>query len=67
MLTHRSTSIYLFSCIAGYGRPASGYMGVGLAWPTQNLEALSVEISRLADAKVGRLVGRYGRSASGYM
>jgi hypothetical protein len=26
-------------------------MGVGLAWPTAEVEAVSVEISRLADAK----------------
>lgn len=36
---------------AGYSRPASGYMGIGLAWPTADVEAVSVEISRLADAK----------------
>ena len=37
---------------AGYSRPASGYMGIGLAWPTAEVEAVTVEISRLADAKV---------------
>jgi len=26
-------------------------MGIGLAWPTADVEAVSVEISRLADAK----------------
>lgn len=30
-------------------------MGVGLAWPTAEVEAVSVEISRLADAKVTRI------------
>jgi hypothetical protein len=27
-------------------------MGIGLAWPTAEVEAVTVEISRLADAKV---------------
>jgi len=34
-----------------YGRPSSGFMGVGLAWPQSTLEAVDIEISRLADAK----------------
>ena len=42
---------------AGYSRPASGYMGVGLAWPTAEVEAVSVEISRLADAKARPIDG----------
>jgi hypothetical protein len=36
---------------SGYGRPSSGYMGVGLAWPLATLEASTIEISRLAEAK----------------
>ncbi|KAM3575102.1 hypothetical protein VYU27_003015 [Nannochloropsis oceanica] len=36
---------------SGYGRPSSGFMGVGLAWPHSTLKAATVDISRLADAK----------------
>lgn len=36
---------------SGYGRPSSGFMGVGLAWPHNTLEAATIDISRLADAK----------------
>lgn len=36
---------------SGYGRPSSGFMGVGLAWPHNTLEASTIDISRLADAK----------------
>lgn len=36
---------------SGYGRPSSGFMGVGLAWPQSTFEAATIDISRLADAK----------------
>jgi 2',5'-phosphodiesterase len=34
-----------------YGGPWSGYMGVGLAWPTDVYEAAQVEIVRVADTR----------------
>jgi 2',5'-phosphodiesterase len=36
---------------APYGRPWNGYMGVGLAWPTDVYEAAEVEIKRLVDSR----------------
>lgn len=34
-----------------YGGPLSGYMGVGLAWPSDVYEAIEVDIKRLSDTR----------------
>lgn len=36
-----------------YGRKFNGYMGVALAWPTDTFEATNVDISKLADKRLG--------------
>lgn len=36
-----------------YGKWYSGYMGVALAWPTDQLEVLNVDISRLSETRPG--------------
>ncbi len=34
-----------------YGRKFNGYMGVALAWPTEEFETVDVDISRLSDTR----------------
>jgi len=40
---------HLVTC--NYGKKSSGYMGVCLAWPTVQFEAVHVDISRLSDTR----------------
>ncbi|KAL1496784.1 hypothetical protein AB1Y20_014372 [Prymnesium parvum] len=36
---------------AAYGRQFDGYMGVGLAWPAERFESVTVELARAAETK----------------
>ncbi len=41
-----------FHMVTGlYGRKFNGYMGVALAWPTEEFETIDVDISRLSDTR----------------
>ena len=42
---------YYHFVTALYGGPWNGYMGVGLAWPTEDYEAAQVDIKRLVDSR----------------
>jgi mRNA deadenylase 3'-5' endonuclease subunit Ccr4 len=53
-----------YHCVAGqYGKKFNGYMGVVLAWPVETLEAVHVDISRLADQREGGWPARNEPSA----